>query len=214
MPYLASQPQQWASSTVESSHSEALFSYGELALFVLMWRTVDFDAGLVSHCTVCFGGAQSRQAAAFDQATQNRCPSCFGSTYDGGYRAQVKRPILMADRNSEITERERGVVSTDSINFETTGNITVHNGDYLFRFDGSRYRCDEKNEVIVRTGFVGPDGVDTISGTSVAHLESSTSVAYLIPPTESALKTMLNTSSPFMVSDLTVGDVVRTNGYV
>lgn len=214
-PYDAHVHQDWASNVLEAQHEEALYAYGELALFTMMWRPADFEAGLVGRCTVCFGGATSRQAAAFQQPAQRECPSCYGTTYEGGFRAQIIRPALMADRNSEVTDQARGVVVTDTIAFETTADFTLHKGDYVFRFDNSRFQVEEKSEAVVRPGFGPPLSPDSFAGASTAHKEETTSVAYRILPTDPmTLATMLSYRGPLRVGDLSVNDVIRTRGYI
>lgn len=205
----------WASRHVAHAQTEALYAVGELVLFTLMWRPVDFEAGLVGHCTTCFDGAESRQARAFKQPTKRECPDCYGTTYEGGFRAQIIRPALMADRNAETTDAPRGVVTIDTISFETTPDFTLHKGDYLFRFDNTRFQCEERRESIVRTGFVSPMHADSFAALSTAHLEDNTSVAFRIPPTDLPLiQDVLVTRGGEVLPDLDAFSLVRPGGYL
>lgn len=214
-PYRASQMQHWASNVIEAQHEEALYMYGELSLFTLMWRVPDFEAGLVTRCSTCFGGAKSRQAAAFEQATVMNCPDCYGSTFEGGYRAQIVRPALVSDRNPELVDQARGTVTIENLRFETTADFTMHKGDYLFRYDNTRYQCEEKSEGVVRTGFGPTLSTDSFVAASDAHREEDTSAAFQIPPKDPlVLANLLGNTGPFTVSTLTALDVIRPGGYI
>lgn len=205
----------WASEQIQASHDEALYSFGELAMFTLMWRVKDHERGLVERCTTCFDGPGSRAAAVFNQPTVNECPDCFGTTFEGGFRAQVIRPTILDDRDDEITDQARGVVRMDTLNFETTTDFTLHKGDYIFRFDNTRFQTEEKDEAIVRAGFGPPLESDSFSGSASGHLEEKTSVAYRIPPTDpQVLATVLGIPGSFTVSQINALDMVRPNGYL
>lgn len=214
-PYHAAQAQPWASSLIEAQHEEALYIFGELVLFTLLWRITDFEEGRVPRCPVCYGGASERYAKAFEQPTKRECPSCYGTTFKGGFRAQVIRPALFADRNAESTEQSRGVVTSDTIRFETTGDFTLRKDDYLFRADNTRFQVEEKTEDVPRSGFGVPWGAESAAGSSTAHMEEDTSVAFLVPPVSgSALRSLLGHAGPFLIEDITGTDLISPNGYV
>lgn len=214
-PYRAEAYQPWATAQVDKSHEEALYGYGELCLYTLMWRPQDHEDGLVQRCSTCWGGARSRQAEAFRQPTTRECPDCFGTTFDGGFRAQIVRPTLFADRNHEISEEARGYITSDTLQVETTGDFTMNKGDFLFRFDNDRYQMEQKREVILRAGFAPPVNTESFGGTTTAHLEDETSVAFKIPPTNPAdVLALLGKTGPFVVADIVAGDVIAPNGYL
>lgn len=207
--------QPWASDLVESSHAEALYAFGEYVIFTLMWRPKDFEMGLVGRCQTCFVGAASRQAAAFQQPTKRECPDCYGTTYEGGFRAQIIRPAILADRNQEVSEENRGVVVTDTIQMETTSDFRLHKGDYVFRGDNTRFQTEEKNEAVVRTGFGAPLTSDSSAGTTTAHREETTSVAFLIPPVNpQVLLALIGVRGGPVVPDLDAYSTIRPNGYL
>lgn len=214
-PYRTKVPQDWEGNFIENAHEEALYAYGEYCLFTLMWHIEDYDAGLVGHCQTCYNTTSSRQAEAFNQPTQRRCPDCFGTTFEGGFRAQIIRPALLTDRDQEIDETQQGVVATDTITLETTSDFTFHLGDYIFRFDNTRFQAEEKNEAIVRTGFSPPWAPNSFAGATTAHLEMATAVAYLIPPTDpNVLAALLGTRGGQTVPDLDAYTTLRPNGYL
>ena len=57
----------------------------EFAVFVLMWRIQDFEAGNVGRCTTCFL-PEVKTAEAFGQAKRHDCPNCFGHCKSAGRR--------------------------------------------------------------------------------------------------------------------------------
>lgn len=212
----AATPQGWADDWFHAGHVQALLAYGELAMFTLMWTERDHDLGLVGRCQTCFDGVKSRQAAAFKQATERKCPDCFGTTYEGGFRAQIVRPVIMADRNVETSEEARGVVTSDSMAIETTGDFTLRRGDYLFRADGTRFQCEEGKETVLRTGFQSPARARSAALTSTAKMDDATSVAYFIPPRDPALLRIALGQADYSadILDLRALETVRPNGYI
>ncbi len=211
-PIRTSVQQPYARYGVGSSHEEALDSFGEFGIFTLMWRQPDFDKGLVDRCPPCWNGVHSQQAKAFRQPQERECPACFGTTFEGGYRAQIIRPLLVSDRADVISEEERGVMTTDTLQFETTSDFTLTLGDYLFRFDNTRYQCEQNTELVMRTGFGSPFAAESLQGLATAHLEAPTSVAYKIPPADTS---MLTTAGGFNMADLdSLNVLVRPGGYI
>lgn len=189
---------------------EALFSFGEWAIYVLLWRTHDEQSGLVKRCQVCFVG-EGRSAAAYRQGSKMKCPDCFGTTFEGGYRARVIRPTLFTDRVTDTIDAARGTLVTDTVTAETTGDFTFHHGDYIFRAGGSRYQAEQKNTVTIRSGFGNPDSVDSIAGTiSVARLEDIDTVAWTIPPDQATVEQILRRPvTEHLPADLAAYEVVN-----
>ena len=213
-PLIAARPQKFGVHNLINSHEEALFGYGELGLFTLMWRHYDFEAGRVDRCSTCFGGVKSRQANAFKQPTDSECPDCFGTTYEGGFRAQIIRPMLMSDRSDNTVEGRAGAMTVDSIQFETTTDFTFTLGDYVFRADNTRYQCEQKAEVVIRPGFAIPSGADAMGGTTIANREVETSVAFKIPPLDPALLATMLSDDITLDPDLSAFETIRDGGYL
>ena len=47
-------PQAYAIDQERARHDSALYSFGEYAMFVLMWNIIDHEAGLVDRCPTCY----------------------------------------------------------------------------------------------------------------------------------------------------------------
>jgi hypothetical protein len=83
-PYYLREPQRWAVDQERQRHLQALYTVGEWTMFCLMWNLEDFQNGLVTRCSVCY----NRSSQAYKQGERNKCPDCFGTTFEGGFRAQ------------------------------------------------------------------------------------------------------------------------------
>lgn len=198
-PFQLRQPEPWAEEAVARSHQEALYGLGEYAMFVLLWNAFDADAGRVGRCGVCFV-AYGKVAEAYGQSANNDCPSCYGTTYEGGYRARIIRPAIWQDRQTDQPKRtRRGSVETDVMSVETTSDFVMHTGDLVFRADGTRYKVTTPNSVELRTGFQATDRNDTTVGLNIAQarLEDRATVTYDIPPDEATLRAALSTAGRF-----------------
>jgi hypothetical protein len=203
----------WAERQVRDSHVEAMNLMGEYALFTLMWHAKDFAAGLVAVCPTCTmtGTVLDRASKAYQQPTRELCPDCFGTHFEGGFRAQIIRPCLWTDHNTDTRNTPRGEVSTDSMVVETTEDFEFRSGDYIFRANGDRYQGQELSGAWIRTGFSVPDFERSVAGQiSQAKLEDPASVAFIIPPTADRLDQVLtvpvNTHFPL---DFSANEVIR-----
>jgi hypothetical protein len=178
--YVRSQ-QDWAIEQERLRHDQALFMMGENVLFCLMWTARDYDAGLVGLCTTC---ASDRISKAYGQATRNRCPNCFGTRFEGGYRALIVRPAIFSDSDDSQSFTARGVVAPQEVNVETTSDFRVHSGDYAMRATGERLQLRAPQRTTLRTGYGTPyqRDVATAYGLARAAVEDAESVAYMIPP--------------------------------
>lgn len=213
-PYYLRAREDWAIEQERMRHAEAIYWTGEWCIFVLMWKVVDFEAGLVARCPVCYGAADSRARAianAYDQPTKNKCPSCFGTTFEGGYRALIVRPAIFTDTDEEERLDKRGSVHPDDLYVETTWDFRALGGDYLIRADNSRWQLRTPTRTTLRTGFGHPDQAHTsISyGNIRAAFEEPTTVAYLIPPVSASTVHSILTSPMRYPGDFSSVEVIR-----
>jgi hypothetical protein len=96
--------QDWAIDQERQRHNEAMYWTGEPALFVLMWRVEDFEAGWVTRCPRCLrpdGSVDSRIAQVYNQPQTRNCDWCFGTTFYGGVRAKIIRPAIFTDADED-----------------------------------------------------------------------------------------------------------------
>jgi hypothetical protein len=185
----------WDVANERYRHDQAVYTVGEPAYFIMLWREEDQKAGLVNRCSRCFGTGTitDRTAAVYNQPTQNKCPRCYGTTFDGGIRASIIRPAIFSDSDDAETIANRGVVHPQHSTVESTSDFRTRAGDFVFRADGSRWQLGAPTRVTLRTGFNHPTQVNDSMGyaTMPATLEDLTSVAYIIPPNAEQIQTRL-----------------------
>lgn len=185
--------QQWAIEQERLRHKEALYTLGEYAVFALMWHEQDLTAGRVGRCPDCFV-SRGVIAEAYGQGDQNRCPSCYGTTFEGGIRALIYRPALFTEVDEDEQKTARGIMRPASVDVESTEDFRLLHGDYVFRANGHRYQLRVPQRVTLRTGFGTPYQTTTSLGYAIgraAYEDINASVAYDIPPSATVLRSIL-----------------------
>jgi hypothetical protein len=211
--------QHYAIEQERQRHAQALWQYGELAMFCLLWRPKDIGAGLAQRCTRCYnpksvipitppqpdyGAAVEAQiSAAYGQSQQYRCPLCYGTQIIAaqpaevpGVRALIVRPAILTDTDQNQQRTAKGVVNPGTVNIQTVPDFRAHTYDYMFRSDGRRYQLSAPGRTTLRTGFATPwqqtAGIDyNLLRASLEDLNAS--VAYVIPPAPDLLAQALGT---------------------
>ena len=207
--------QDWAIDQERYRHYQALYALGEYSIFFLMWSVLDFEAGLVARCARCYGTSGTitdRKAQVYQQPSVNRCPDCFGTTFEGGYRARIVRPSLWADNDESEKPDRRGSVHPEAVSVESTWDFRMRQGDYIVRADGSRWRLPASpRRTTLRSGYEHPAQVDNsiTSARIQARLEEPGTVAYTLPPTSKAGVHTLLTQRELFPSQFTSFEIIR-----
>jgi hypothetical protein len=185
--YWARDRQHWAVEQERMRHNEALYQLGEYAIFALMWHLEDFTAGLVGRCQRCYLGdtsIESRISDAYGQGDQYKCPDCYGTTFEGGYKAIIVRPAIFSDVDKDQKAHSRGTVNSDEVDLESTPDFRIRTGDYCIRATGDRLYLRVPSRVTLRTGFGIP--YQTTGAITYNHaravIEDPENVAYMVPP--------------------------------
>src|ERR1043165_6197117 len=113
LPRHTRQVENWAIEQERYRHDLPLYTLGEYTIFYLMWTLLDFEAGHVTRCARCYstsGTVANREANVYNQPSINRCPDCFGTTFEGGYRARIVRPALWSDNDESEKQDRRGTI--------------------------------------------------------------------------------------------------------
>jgi hypothetical protein len=183
MPYYIRETQGWAIEQERRRHNQALWYLGENAIFALMWHLEDHSAGLVGRCPTCYE-SQGQIADVYGQADEYKCPDCFGTTFEGGFKAIIVRPAIFSDSDEGETRHPRGVVHPNDLTIESTPDFRIRTGDYCLRINGDRFFLRVPERVTLRTGFGHPTQRDAAIGYNHANaaVEDPGSVAYMIPP--------------------------------
>lgn len=191
-PYYLREPQGWVIEQERQRHNQALYMIGEWVFFILMWHQLDFEFGLVGRCTRCFAGSSGdknhRIAEVYLQPIQNECPVCFGTTFEGGYRARIVRPAIVADVEETERQDRKGSMHPANVSVETTVDFRTRPGDFMIRADGTRWQLSAAQRLQIRPGFEHAGQVDQAVAYKLrAALEEASTVAYKIPPTDKSL---------------------------
>jgi len=176
--------QRWTVVQERQRHAQALWQYGELVMFALMWRPLDIGAGLAQRCTRCYTPAktvsdiapetalplgwptaatEAQISAAYGQGNQFRCTLCYGTQVIAarpaqvpGLRALLVRPAILTDTDQNQQRTAKGTVNTGQVTVQSTPDFRVNTLDYFFRSDGRRYQLAVPDRTTLRTGFASP----------------------------------------------------------
>ena len=178
-------PQSYAIQQEQWRHESALTSFGEYAIFVLMWNIEDLENDLIDHCLECYQ-AYGKIAATYEQSAKEKCDTCYGTTFEGGYRAKIVRPSMWDANEDAEREHRRGQVTLQSASIQSVSDFRLRTGDFIFRGDGTRWKVDTMSVNHLRTGFDMPTSDSTPVGYNFGQVtrEEDASVAFLIPPAD------------------------------
>lgn len=207
--------QTFADDNTRQSTLDALYAYGEYSIFVLFWTAYDLQNGLVNRCLRCTSD-DSRAYRAYRQPTFQKCPDCYGTSFEGGWRAKVVRPCIWSDTNVETAQGNRGVFRTDNVSVETTADLSIHSSDIIIRYDNTRYHTDEPDPVIMRNSFSHPEDQRSLSNliTTAHRSDVNTSASYLIEPVRDAEVSALLNIPPNRHTPLDFSAFDQTRGYL
>lgn len=183
--------QGYALQQARDRHTEVLFRRGEYALFILMWDVSDFERGLVGRCPTCVNVYSADTVNAFGgQPAKDNCIDCFGTGFEGGWKAQIVRPALWdSSVEPEQYEERRGTHQRQTLAVQSTFDFRLNKGDFIVRKDGTRWYARAPLKSGLSTGFGGTDALG-FNHTAVT-LEAPDSVAFLIPPSNGFILPML-----------------------
>lgn len=192
-------PQDYALEQERDRHEEALLALGEYVLFILLWQVPDYEAGLVGRCW-CVGDTgvaddvDEAIAATYRQSAKKECTDCWGTTFEGGWKAKLVRPAIV-DITAEALEQltPRGEVDRHTANVQTTGDLRLHAGDWFLRGDCSRWQMAGLDTTRLYTGFQPVATVRQSVGFNYgrANLEDPETIIYQMPPDCATLQATL-----------------------
>lgn len=207
----------WAIQSLRKDHEQALYQRGEPTILVLMWQLRDFRAGLVGRCQSCAADQTVADPTIFTdtykQPARAYCPDCFGTTFEGGWKAQVLRPALWDTEEVEVQENTRGVVERLHATMQIPSGVALTNGDYAIRLDNTRWQCGQPTSTVMHLGYGyngGPDG-NTIgyAAISMQRVDADGDPAMLLPPTPEVVAQVLTSYNAHVPLDNSTFDTVR-----
>lgn len=171
----------YAVDTERLRHDDAVLWYGEMSCFVLWWSAEDHAAGLVDRCPVCFT-PWGEITEVYQQAPKMKCDACYGTTFEGGFRALLYRPAIWSQRRDSEEVGRRGLALTESATIQPTTDFQMRDNDLVIRSDNSRWRIEMPTQSEISTGFGVQTGFNTaVIGPVAARKEDATSVVYTVP---------------------------------
>lgn len=201
--------QNYAVEQERQRHTDSIYHYGEYAVIALMWKTEDFAAGLVDRCPTCYT-AYGKVADAYGQPSKRRCPDCFGTTFEGGFKARIVRPTMWNIEATQYGDERSGSTETTRATIQATPDFKFRTGDYVIRANGTRWQVAMLSNELLVTGFgTGTDERMSI-GYNVAQAteENNSSVAYDILPDTDTANTILQPVSNHPV-DFSAWEIIR-----
>lgn len=209
-PHWMAQREDYAFANLRRDVADATFGYGEWVMVILMWTMEDFKQGLVGRCPTCYLD-YGRIAEVYQQPAKRICPDCYGTTFEGGVRAKLRRPAIFDDSDQDEGHERRGAVTRSSANVSLWIDFTINTNDYLVRRDNTRWQIHVPDLTNLYHGF--GNHADVISGVAQslsANLEDGSSVVYTIPPTvPEDIEELLDTTPDHFVGPL---DDIEVNG--
>ena len=108
------QEELWADSNQQKWHEEALQWYGEKCVVRLLWRAEDAAQGLVTYCIDCQDSpnptnptqaVQVRASKVYRQSGNTYCPTCYGTTFTGGFKPVAYHLYMLAGDSPEVRQK-------------------------------------------------------------------------------------------------------------
>ena len=170
---------QYAVQQEQLRHDDAVNWFGEMTAFILWWSLEDFENGDVTRCSSCYT-TLGDITDVYQQSPESHCPNCFGTTFEGGYRALIYRPALWDTSDSSEEVKSRGFTYSSSCTIQTLTGIRFRDNDIAVRSDGTRWRVNQPRVRMVATGF-GPNSSrsDLVGSTLSGNLDDETMPSYL-----------------------------------
>jgi len=199
----------WAIEQMRSRHDGALWRFGEYSMFVLLWRIEDFEAGLVGRCPECmtpYGAITD----VYKQPMKTGCVTCYGTTFEGGFKARIVRPAMWDMGEATNGPGERGEVVRANAAVQSTHDFRMRTNDFVRRADGTRWHVQGLSTNHLRAGFGFPDKEGTAIGFNYGQviLEDPASNAYAIQIPDT-LPQILNVRNPRGGWDFSLYEEIR-----
>ncbi len=196
-------------------HTESLYRVGEYSMFYIMWDIQDHNAGLVARCSRCYHEADDIEAEinkVYKQTNEHHCPVCYGTTFEGGFKAKLIRPAMWDFGEYDEQEQRRGVVLPQNAGVQSTFDFRMDTGDYILRADGTRWIVASLSANHLRTGFGYPQKSQTVLGFNYGNVrrEDPSDVSYILPPVKAEdLTALLDVRNRRFPVDFSASEILR-----
>jgi hypothetical protein len=206
-PYFLKTPEFYLIGQERQRHNEAVYAYGEYAMFVLLWNAIDYNEGLVQHCPQCYAstGVDAGISEVYNQPSFAKCNLCYGTSFFlasagvdglGGVKARIIRPCLWnpTDESQKLTAQGEVIVAVSQV--QSISDFRMRTGDSVMKADGTRWRIATHNTDSIISGFQAQNDVRAMIGYNYgqATRQDESMPAFLIPPSVSEIISVLDTS--------------------
>lgn len=203
-PYFLRTPAFYGIGQERQRHNEAIYAYGEYAMFALMWNAIDFDAGLVQHCPQCYSTINGISEV-YNQPSFTACNVCYGTTFFllsagvgglGGLKARITRPCLWNPTDESQKLVSQGEIITSVSQVQSISDFRMRTGDAVLKADGTRWRVATHNTDSLISGFQAANDVRAMVGYNYGQAvrEDESMPIFLIPPDTDTVMDFLDTS--------------------
>ena len=137
------QEELWADSNQQKWHEEALQWYGEKCVVRLLWRAEDAAQGLVTYCIDCQDSpnptsptqsVQIRASKVYRQSGNSYCPTCYGTTFTGGFKPVAYHLYMLAGDSPEVRQKlSTGQFWKENPQIQFSFTPNIRQGDLVVR---------------------------------------------------------------------------------
>ena len=166
----------WTQTNQQRFHDEALQWFGEECIVRQLWRAEDAALGLVGYCQDCqdspnpatptaSGNAaiRSRVLQVYRQTGNSYCPTCFGTTFSGGFKPTCYHLYMLAADTPQVRSNlSTGQFWKDNPQVQFSWYPEIRVGDLVVRVNqwtngqptslGDRFAVSTVNVQSIRTG--------------------------------------------------------------
>lgn len=168
-------------------HDDAVHWYGEMTAFILWWHIHDFEANLVARCSVCYTPLGDITEV-YRQVPKQKCAGCYGTTFEGGYRAIIYRPAIWDTTRTDSRTEKRGDIVKATGTIQMASGFIARAGDTAVRSDGTHWQLSQAQGPELSTGFGPRGGLDSVIRSKAnVQLEDADAVSHLVTIDTSAL---------------------------
>jgi hypothetical protein len=157
-------------------HDETLQWFGEECVVRLLWRAEDAAAGLVGYCQQCqdspnpstptasgISNIQNRVSTVYRQTGNSYCPTCYGTTFSGGFQPTCYHLYMLAsDTEDARINLSTGQFWKQNPRVQFSWFPQIRTGDLVVRVESwsngsptstsERFQVSSVNPQTIRTG--------------------------------------------------------------
>lgn len=182
------QEELWADSNQQQWHEEALQWYGEKVVVRQRWQPEDYANGLVTYCIDCQDSpnpssptqsVQVRASKVYKQTGNSYCPTCYGTTFTGGFQTTCYHLYILASDTPQTRQKlSTGQFWMDRPEVQFSHTPLLRQGDLLIRIsqwggelptqENGRFEVSNITPHTIRTGPTNSsDTIHTVSQSCV-----------------------------------------------